>query len=105
MERRKQRRAHPRFKCTIPVVISKERPRVLSSALMLNYSEGGVYFEISDPLCPGSYIMIKTDDNSAIDPVGSGTWQHRRAEIRWCQEMAPGDSTRFGCGALFVEEE
>ncbi len=105
MVEQRQRRAHPRFKCTIPIVVSRDMPQILSSALMLNYSEGGVYFEISDPLCPGAYVMIKTDDNSALDPVSSGTWHSRRAEVRWCLELDDRGASRYGCGVLFLDED
>ena len=105
MNENMQRRAHPRFKCIIPIVISRETPQILSSALMFNYSEGGLYFEVSDPLTPGAYIKIKTDDNSALDPIGCGTWDQRRGEVRWCLELETSGSTRYGCGVQYLDAE
>ena len=73
-----------------------------SSALMLNYSVGGLYFEISDPLETGSYVMVKTDDNSVLDPIGNGTWEHRQAEVRWCMPIETSESHRYGCGVQYI---
>jgi hypothetical protein len=104
MIKKLQRRAHPRIKCTVPIVVVKEKPRLPSSALMLNYSEGGLYFEISSPLDPGSYIAIKTDEDSILDPVGLGSREHRQAEVRWCLEIEISGSIRYGCGVQYLSE-
>ena len=102
MAEHEQRRAHPRIKCTAPIIILRDKPQMYSSALMLNYSEGGMYFEISDPLETGSYVMVKTDDNSVLDPIGCGTWNQRQAEVRWCMAIEASDSHRYGCGVQYI---
>ncbi len=102
MTEHEQRRAHPRTHCTIPIVIERNNPRMLSSALMLNYSDGGLYFEISAPLETGDYIKVNTDDNSVLDPVSRDAWKQRRAEVRWCREIEISGSRRYGCGVQYL---
>ena len=61
-------------------------------------------FEISAPLDTGAYIMIKTDDVSILDPVGCGTWEERKAEVRWCMEIKISGSRRYGCGVQYINK-
>ncbi len=61
-----------------------------------------MYFEISAPIDTGSYITIKTDSESPIDPIGSGTWDKRQAEVRWCREFREEGSARYGCGVQYT---
>jgi hypothetical protein len=103
MAKETQRRAHPRIKCTVPIVISNDKPRMLSSALMLNYSEGGAYFEISSRLDTGACIIVKTDEDSILDPVGFGTWNQRQAEVRWCLTIETSGAIRYGCGVQYID--
>lgn len=105
MEKELQRRAHPRFSCAVPIVVVRDSPRRLSSALMLNYSEGGVYFELSSPLDTGSYVMVKTDDDPLLDSGGFGPARQCRAEVRWCLEIEIGGARRYGCGVQFINHQ
>ena len=73
-----------------------------SSVLIKNFSDGGFYFEVSSPLDSGESILVRSDDNTIIDPVGSGTWTPRLAEIKWCMEVGTGKAFRYGCGAKYV---
>ena len=98
----KQRRTYTRMKCSVPIVILRDQPRMFSSALMMNYSEDGLYFEISEPIETGAYIMIQTDETAILDPVGCGTWDQRQAEVRWCMAIEESGSHRYGCGVQYV---
>jgi hypothetical protein len=35
-------------------------------------------------------IVIETEEGAILDPVGSGTWKQRPAEIRWCSKDTMG---------------
>jgi hypothetical protein len=100
-----QRRVYPRVSCAVPIVVVRDSPRMLSSALMLNYSKGGVYFEISSPLDTGSYVMVKTDDAPVFDSAGFGSARQCRAEVRWCMEIEISGAKRYGCGVQFINNE
>ena len=102
MEKRKERRAYPRFKCIIPAVVLGGKSLRMSSVLMYNFSEGGVYFEISDPLQAGDIMALRTEENAILDPVGSGTWKQRLAEVRWSKMLGDGTARRYGCGIQYL---
>lgn len=89
----------------MPIIVTKEaEDGRFCSALMLNYSEGGLYFELSDPLETGAGIIVKTDDASILDPVGFGTWRRRPAEVRWCLKLEGTGARRYGCGVQYINE-
>ena len=105
MEKQKERREYPRFKCEVPVVILRDKPMTPSSTLMLNYSKGGLYFEVSDPITAGVYIKIKTKGTPIFDPVGPSIFGYRPAEVRWCIEIGEGNTLRHGCGVQYVSDK
>lgn len=105
MEKQKEHRACPRFQCEIPVVILRDMPMILFSTLILNYSQGGMYFEIYDPLETGAYIMIKLEKITDCARKSLSTWGYRPAEVCWCRQIEEGDSRRYGCGIRYVNEK
>ncbi|MFP4445491.1 MAG: PilZ domain-containing protein [Desulfosudaceae bacterium] len=100
----KQRRAYPRIRCEVPIVLTTDPASPPHhSATMKNYSDAGLYFESSLELEEGMEILLKADDESVLDPVTAGTWEIRRAEVRWCMAVAVRDElTRFGCGVAYI---
>ncbi len=96
-----QRRAFPRIRCEVPIVFSVDEADDQYIAIMKNYSEGGFYFETTCTLAEEEIITAKTDDESILDPVASGTWAFRKAEVRWCLEIAGTSPTLYGCGVQY----
>jgi len=95
----------PRIKCEVPVVFSVDETDDVCSAIMRNYSEAGLYLETTCPLDGTEKITVKTDEESVLDPVGSGTWCFRNAEVRWCLEIAGSSPKKYGCGVQYLPEE
>jgi len=102
MEKRKERRAYPRFKCEDPVEILCGKPLRLCKGVMRNFSIGGLYVEMSGPLQTGDMIVIKTTDDAIFDPVSFGSREQRSVEVRWCLEVGEEDARRYGCGMANV---
>jgi Tfp pilus assembly protein PilZ len=98
----RQRRAHPRTNCTLPIIILTEDSRLLRSALMLNFSQGGLYFETASPIDKGELITVKVDENPDLKAAGCDNWRRCRAEVRWCAEIEIAGSRRYGCGVQYV---
>ena len=105
MEKQKECRVYPRFKCEEPVQILGDKSRRFFKGLMLNFGVGGLYVEISAPLQAGDFIVIKTADDAIFDPVSFGSREQRQAEVRWCLEIGEGDARRYGCGIAYISQK
>ena len=105
MEKRKKFRKYPRFKCEEPVEILGSKQLRHLKGVMRNFSIGGLYVEISDPLQAGDFIVIKTADDAILDPVSFGSRKQRQAEVQWYLEIGEGSARRYGCGIAYVTEK
>ncbi len=97
-----QRRAYPRIRCEVPIVFSTDEFKTRRAATMRNYCEGGFYFESPEPLSEGTCISVKTNEDSVLDPLGAGTWNVRKAEIRWCRELDSDHHLLYGYGVAYL---
>ena len=73
-------------------------------ARVLNFSEGGLYFESEHPLKPGTTILFRLEV-SRCGASGSEGYDCLRtislAEIRWCQDLFRNGESCFGIGAKY----
>lgn len=71
-------------------------------AVMLNSSEGGMYFESEERLEPGMDLWIQIEDLSS-DIHGMQAYNGYRAEVMWCRKIyKEGGSTCYGTGVRFM---
>ena len=70
-------------------------------AKMLNYGEGGLYFESHDAFQPGTYVHIrvghKLSDNSG-STIHSGFRSVVLGEVKWCKEINGVEANHHGYG-------
>ena len=92
--------------CEVPIVVSMDKSKKddFDSAIMRNYCVGGFYLEIKRKLLSDPKIIVKTAEDSVLDPVSSGSWVSRKAEVRWCLEIAGSEPIRYGCGVQYIPE-
>lgn len=75
-------------------------------AKMLNYGEGGLYFESGFPFKPRTCIYIRVEK---ILPIASGYPLHHGlrsstiGEVKWCQEISDSESYKYGIGVKYYE--
>lgn len=73
-----------------------------SNAKMYNNGEGGMYFESSDPLKPGTDILIKVIDSGSNDHPPEARNGYR-AEVMWCQKInKENQNSSYGVGVRFM---
>ncbi|WP_041280491.1 PilZ domain-containing protein [Desulfosudis oleivorans] len=95
---KKDRRAHPRFRCRIPVPVLKDKPLEFFNVSIRNFSESGFYFETSYPVVSGTFVRVAMDNDS----VGSGALISRQARIKWRMALGREKAHQYGCGAQYL---
>ncbi|MDY6904466.1 MAG: PilZ domain-containing protein [Thermodesulfobacteriota bacterium] len=96
-----QRRAYKREQCEIPVLFSPAGSDRFHSAIMRNYSLGGVYIESQLALSKGMSVFIQTGHETPPQPAGDVFKDIRPAEVRWCMAIADTHPQKFGCGIQY----
>lgn len=69
-------------------------------AMVINYSDGGLYFETDSLITPGAVIYLGICD-SPYNP-SSTTYECHRVKIRWCKDLYRSDY-KFGYGAQHLD--
>lgn len=75
-------------------------------AKMLNYCEGGLYFESAFPFKPGTTIYVRIEEFSRKDSHSTLYCGHRTVtlgEVKWCKEISAPESYKFGIGVRYYE--
>ena len=75
-------------------------------ARMLNYCEGGLYFESAFPFKPGTSIYIRIEEFSrkaSHSPLYRGYRTVTLGEVKWCKEVSDSESYKFGIGVRYYE--
>lgn len=81
----------------------KNRPCYISGQ-MRNCDKGGMYFESSDAIQPGSNISIKmVDEHASDDDWCSGVYRVHYARVIWCKEIDRVGGQCYGIGAQILE--
>jgi hypothetical protein len=77
-------------------------------AKMLNYSEGGLYFESDSAPLPktGLYIRIEENlDETSKVGVHAGFRMMTLGEVRWCHKITDKDMIKYGIGVKYYAPE
>jgi hypothetical protein len=99
-----EKRVDRRHNCKVAVICNFFNKDKTFTAEMLNYSEGGIYFESDSFFEKGTNIFfkVKTCSSGTYGPgLGNGLRTVSLAEVRWWQEMSSEDSSRFGMGVKY----
>ncbi len=70
------------------------------SAMVINYSDGGLYFESDALITPGAVIYLGLCDSPYYP--SSTTYECHRVKIRWCKDLYRSDY-KFGYGAQHLD--
>ena len=77
-----------------------------SQAKMLNYCEGGLYFESELAFKPGTSIYIRIETfllEGSESPLRHGFRTTTLGEVKWCREISGTESYNFGIGVKYYE--
>ena len=93
-----ERRKHPRFSVGLPVEYWKTYNPLSQPSRMINISEGGVLFHISEPTEIGQNLRLKilTDSRLNLYPIEA------LVKVMW-KETHLGEEDGYRIGAKFVE--
>jgi hypothetical protein len=75
----------------------------LAVTRLLNFSQGGIYFESYLPLVPDYVTTIVMPDLLAKSPAPD-TYAGYRVRIRWCNELKKLRDLKYGIGAQLLEK-
>ncbi|UCG08969.1 MAG: PilZ domain-containing protein [Desulfobacterales bacterium] len=70
------------------------------NARMCNFSNGGLCFESSVAIEPGSDIYVMMEE-FVPDTIGSEIYDGYLAEVRWCQELPEVDPALYHVGVKY----
>ena len=108
MENQTEKRSCGRHHWEVPITVAYFNSNQYRSAKMLNYSEGGVYFESDFAFQPRASIYIRIG-KKATDPseyrIHNGFRSVALGEVRWCKEVTEGDPGKYGIGVKYYELE
>ena len=96
MDAMPEKRTGARFYKDSPIMIEYDTANYCS-AMMYNYSDGGMYFEVDRVLEPGEEIYIGIENSPySFRPAVF------RAEVRWCREIGDEEALYFyGVGVRY----
>ena len=96
-----EKRRQVRHKCEADIEWSYFNRTVNFDAKLLNFSEGGIYFETGHDLKPGATIFLKMDMVSSnnihpLDPERPRSVS--LGEVKWCVDLSGSDQSNYGVG-------
>ena len=99
-----EKRVDKRHNCEASIICNYFNKEKTFNAKMLNYSEGGMYFESDSFFKEGINIFFKMKsclfDASDLE-LCNGLRTVSLAEVRWRKEISSEDSSRFGMGVKY----
>ncbi len=99
-----EKRVGKRHNCKASIICNCFNKENIFNAEMLNYSEGGMYFESDSFFKEGTNIFFKINKClfDASDPeTCNGLRTVSLAEVRWWKEISGEDSSHFGIGVKY----
>ena len=75
-------------------------------AKMLNYCDGGLYFESDFRFKPGSDLYIRIEEHlkrTTDSPLHKGYRSVTIGEVKWCEEIPSKDPYKYGIGIRYYE--
>ncbi len=87
------KRASERFLLEGPIKYSYTTSKDIFEGKIINCSEGGINFETTFEIKPGTVIFIAdVEDN-----------KYFRAEVKWCKNLNSANSNLFSVGAKYLD--
>ena len=104
MTRDTKKRRHTRYNYENPIMYCcyYENPYCYYGAKMVNYSNGGLYFESNYPLNPGSYLCVNRSQTSPGD-YHDEIYKVHRMEVKWCHKLGENHKTGYGVGVKHID--
>ena len=99
-----EKRRLVRHKCEAAIEWSYFNKKVYFDAKLLNFSEGGIYFETDHDLKPGVTIFLKTNMFSSSN-INSLDPERPRSvslgEVKWRIDLSGSDQSYYGVGVRY----
>ncbi len=108
MEDRTEKRSCERHYQEVPITVAYFNTNRYHSAKMLNYSEGGIYFESDFAFQPGASIYFRIEKKMTDLParkIHNGFRSVTLGEVKWCKQINKGESSLSGMGVKYYELE
>jgi len=105
MEDQTEKRSCDRHYQEVPITVAYFNTNRYRSAKMLNYGEGGIYFESDFAFQPRTSIYIRIAKKMTDLPeckIHNGFRSVALGEVKWCKEM---ESSKYGIGVKYYELE
>ena len=97
-----EKREYERFDLDTPIVYAFQDSDQFNQARMCNYCKGGMCFEASNALEPGSDIYIMME-NFSPDAVGAEIYDGYLAEVRWYRKISRRKADQFMVGVKYYQ--
>ena len=98
-----EQRAFTRNKVDVPLQYTVPKTKELAVTRLLNFCQGGIYFESHLPLAPDCETTIVIPDIFAKSP-DLDTHVSYNVRIRWCKEYEEPRDSVFGIGAQLLDK-
>ena len=108
MKNQSEKRSADRHYQEIPITVAHFNTSRYRPAKMLNYSEGGIYFESDFAFQPRTSIYIRIGKKMTDLPeskIQNGFRSVALGEVKWCKEIGKGESGKYGIGVKYYELE
>jgi len=98
-----EQRAFTRNEVEVPLQYTVPETKELAVTRLLNFCQGGIYFESHLPLVPDCETTILMPDLLAKSPPPN-TYAGYRVRIRWCNELKNLRDLKYGIGAQLLDK-
>jgi hypothetical protein len=98
-----EQRAFTRNKVEAPLQFKMPETEELAVTRLLNFCQGGIYFESHLPLVPDYETTIVMPDLLSKSPTSS-TYACYSVRIRWCNKLKKLRDRKFGIGAQLLNK-
>jgi hypothetical protein len=108
MEDQTEKRSSGRHYREVPITVAYFNTNSYRTAKMLNYSEGGIYFESDFEFHPRTSIYIRIEKKGPDLPepkIHNGFRSVALCEVKWCKKINKGESGKYGIGVKYYELE
>jgi hypothetical protein len=106
MEDQTENRSCDRHCQEVPITVSYFNNDRYYGATLLNYSEGGLYFESDFAFKSGTSIYIRLEKKLTDLSEGKIHYGFRSAtlgKVKWCKEISNKEAFRYGTGIRYYE--
>jgi hypothetical protein len=97
-----ENREYLRCDADIPIVYAFQDSDQFNPARLCNYGKGGMCFEASDAIEPGSDIYIMME-NFLPDSIDAEFYDGYLAEVQWCRKHSLGTAEQFRVGVKYYQ--